>query len=240
MYARLRNELLRRIRQGEWEPGSKLPTHQELCRQYGVSRITVVKALKELEADAIVTGVQGAGTFVTDLHTSERLIDMTQLFRKTFSAEGAPSRRLISIEEGTSVEWELEPFFPPEDELVRVTRVRFNDGKPVIFMQAYILREVVPPTADLKKLEDLLMHDFLKELCGLSLSRTRVYIGASQLNDEQARLLERHAGEPSLQITRVSYSLGTRPVTVSVNAHPGGPFAYYFDYDLEPPTGAQE
>jgi len=240
MYARLRNELLRRIRGGEWAPGSKLPTHQELCRQYGVSRITVVKALKELEADATVTGVQGAGTFVNDPHASKRLIDVTQLFRKTFSSPDSPSRRLVSIEHGSSAEWELESFFAPEDELVRVTRVRFDNGKPVIYMEAYILREVVPPTADLAKLEEMLLHDFLSELCGLSLSRTRVYIGASQLTEEQARLLNRGVGEPSLQITRVSYGLGTRPVTVSVNAHPGGQYAYYFDYDLGSSSGRQE
>jgi len=53
-----------RIRRGEFEHGAKLPTEVELCKTYGVSRITIRRTLRELAHDNLVSAQQGVGTFV--------------------------------------------------------------------------------------------------------------------------------------------------------------------------------
>ena len=53
-----------RIRSGELKEGDRLPSENELCRQFGLSRQTVRHALEILEAQHVVVKVQGSGTYV--------------------------------------------------------------------------------------------------------------------------------------------------------------------------------
>jgi DNA-binding LacI/PurR family transcriptional regulator len=65
-YYQIYNSLLDRIQSGEFMSGVAMPTERELGEDYGVSRITVVKALDMLERDGHVVRQQGRGTFVAD------------------------------------------------------------------------------------------------------------------------------------------------------------------------------
>lgn len=58
------NELLTKIEDGSLSEGTRLPTEVELCRQYGVSRITAMRAVKDLQNAGLVRRVAGRGSFV--------------------------------------------------------------------------------------------------------------------------------------------------------------------------------
>jgi len=55
---------------GVWEPGSKIPSENDLRRQFGVSRISVREAIHKLAALEIVETRQGEGTFVKKITSS--------------------------------------------------------------------------------------------------------------------------------------------------------------------------
>ena len=59
------SSLLERIQRGEFKPGSFLPAERQLTEDYGVSRITVIKALNELSREHHIKRQQGRGTVVT-------------------------------------------------------------------------------------------------------------------------------------------------------------------------------
>lgn len=63
-YAQLVDALRREIEEGALPPGSKLPTHQQLASQYGVSVGTVKRALGELHGADLIVSRQGQGAFV--------------------------------------------------------------------------------------------------------------------------------------------------------------------------------
>ena len=56
------------ISSGAWKPGNPVPSEAVLMKQFGVSRMTVNRALRELTAEGMVTRVQGVGSFVAELH----------------------------------------------------------------------------------------------------------------------------------------------------------------------------
>ncbi|MFC4949999.1 GntR family transcriptional regulator [Pseudonocardia sp. GCM10023141] len=64
VYRQVESELLRRIREGELAPGSRLPTEPELAAEWGVNRLTIRQAIGELARAGHLTVRQGAGTFV--------------------------------------------------------------------------------------------------------------------------------------------------------------------------------
>src|ERR1700727_1658871 len=63
-YAQVVAEIKRRIEQGEYEPGSLLPSEHQLVSDFGVSRPTIVKALSALRQDGWIDTQQGRGSFV--------------------------------------------------------------------------------------------------------------------------------------------------------------------------------
>lgn len=65
-YIQLKEQIRRRIIQGNWTAGTKLPTEREMAERLAVSRNTVSQAYKELESEGILSSAQGRGTFVAD------------------------------------------------------------------------------------------------------------------------------------------------------------------------------
>jgi GntR family histidine utilization transcriptional repressor len=67
-YARVRQALRAELDQGRFPPGARMPSEAELVARFGVSRMTVNRALRELQAAGLVERVQGVGTFAARLH----------------------------------------------------------------------------------------------------------------------------------------------------------------------------
>lgn len=65
-YIQLKEQIRRRITQGIWPAGTKLPPERELAVSLAVSRNTVSQAYKELESEGILCSARGKGTFVED------------------------------------------------------------------------------------------------------------------------------------------------------------------------------
>jgi multiple sugar transport system substrate-binding protein len=70
LYYQLKQMIKRKIESGEFKPGDRLPTEQELCEMFGISRTPVRQALTELTYEGILYRRPGLGTFVSDFSLS--------------------------------------------------------------------------------------------------------------------------------------------------------------------------
>lgn len=66
LYIRVSRSLRGRIGDGDWSPGTRLPTFTELAEEYEVAVVTVRQAVALLVADGLVTSARGRGTFVSE------------------------------------------------------------------------------------------------------------------------------------------------------------------------------
>ncbi len=80
LHEQVRQDLLDRILAGEYKHGDRLPPEDELCQYYGVSRITVRRAVSELAAQFIVVRRRGIGTEVTFKSSSRRVFRLSGFF----------------------------------------------------------------------------------------------------------------------------------------------------------------
>ena len=80
LHEQVRQDLLDRILAGEYKYGDRLPPEDELCEYYGVSRITVRRAVSELAAQFIVVRRRGIGTEVTFKSSSRRVFRLSGFF----------------------------------------------------------------------------------------------------------------------------------------------------------------
>ncbi|MDZ4370843.1 MAG: histidine utilization repressor [Phenylobacterium sp.] len=64
LYEKVKEEILSRIASGEWPHGARLPSEHELVERFGISRMTVHRALRELSDKGVIERFQGVGSFV--------------------------------------------------------------------------------------------------------------------------------------------------------------------------------
>ena len=64
LYGQVKQVLLEQIRNNSFPPSQPLPTEKELEKSFGVSRITIRRAITELVKDGYLTRVAGKGTFI--------------------------------------------------------------------------------------------------------------------------------------------------------------------------------
>ena len=86
-YSRVKHYLKTELRQGRWPPGALMPSESALVAQFGVSRMTVSRALRELQAEGLVDRVQGVGSFAAQLHRVSSTLTIRDL-REEIEARG--------------------------------------------------------------------------------------------------------------------------------------------------------
>lgn len=79
LYEVVKSRILEKIRSGELPPSSKVPSEHELVKEFGVSRMTANRALKELTAEGLLTRVAGVGTFVVQAQTTGHLLEVRNI-----------------------------------------------------------------------------------------------------------------------------------------------------------------
>jgi DNA-binding GntR family transcriptional regulator len=229
-YARVAAHLRDAMQRGTYAAGALLPTQHELARDFGVSRITIVRALQELEAQGLVDRRQGVGTFVARRDSRLVLTNASQLYKQTFPDDGHPHHALLSVTEledptefGHGVMADAGPCW-------HVVRLRQRGGRTLSFEETLVPRDVVPEGVRPHRLEHVLVHDFLTRDCAVVLESTRVHVAATTLDPDRAAALERPAFEPGLLITRVNLAVGGRPVSFSLNVLPADVSEYFFEF----------
>lgn len=92
-------EVKARILRGQWPVGTRLPTEQELCQEFGVSRSPLREALKVLEAAGLVTIRHGEGMFVSELPEAfARKSDFLTLREGVTALHVLDVRRILELE----------------------------------------------------------------------------------------------------------------------------------------------
>ena len=97
LYLQLKELLRGYIMDGTYAPHSKLPSENELIKQYKVSRITVRQALRDLQKEGLIFSIQGKGSFVTK---PKAIQDLTRLqgFGEAMSRHGLETySKVLSI-----------------------------------------------------------------------------------------------------------------------------------------------
>jgi GntR family histidine utilization transcriptional repressor len=79
IFQRIKDYLLGEIAAGTWKEGEVVPSEQALVRQFGVSRMTVNRAVRELTAEQVLTRRQGSGTFVAPKKYQATLVEIKSI-----------------------------------------------------------------------------------------------------------------------------------------------------------------
>ena len=125
LYIQVKEAVQSEIKSGVWKTGDKLPTERELSERLKVSRNTVSQAYQELEAEGVLTSVQGRGTFVCDRDDAVRIEHRKELLLKIID---------VAMEEGLQLGFTLDEFVELTDVRAR-QKLEFLSQVRVMFIE---------------------------------------------------------------------------------------------------------
>jgi GntR family transcriptional regulator len=185
-------------------PGDILPSERQLCLDYGVSRITVRKAIEKTVADGLLVSVPGKGTFVAARTARSRL--HLASFSEEMSRMGLePSTKVLTLVREVPPARTAEALaLPAGGEAFRVRRLRLADGLQISVDDGWYPAHLFPGLDELDLTQSL--YKAMTETYGRRIDRAEQTVRAGEPDQEMAQLLGMNGRRPVLVADRVSYS----------------------------------
>lgn len=204
-YEQVKRDLKSKISNGFYQNGDQLPTNMQLCEMYQVSRITVNRALMELEADGCIEKVQGKGCFVRLTEINQNISQFYSFTEELVKMGYVPSSIFVSLKlEKASEEIAKALDLDVDDKVYVITRLRLADEMIVAYDRSAIPMKLIPDF-DKHMLTGGSLYKALEENYQIKPNHSEETIEAISINAEDAEKMRLKSGSPVLLIKRVSY-----------------------------------
>ena len=241
-YQAIAADIQRSIEAGALKPNAKLPTVVELCEAYGVSKITIKRAIDLLTDKGLISSRRGSGTYVkntTELfeQTGIERIDGTAdvnddyfAFSQSDRAAGFTKEHEGEGKKVSSVVYDFSIVNPPaniarhlniqpDDFAYYHCRARCLDGEPMVIEYTYMPLELIP---GLKRSQLYVsVYDYLQNTLGLKISSFHRILRAVPATEEEAERLDTKPCVPMLEIAQVGFLDDGTPFEYSISRYEG-------------------
>lgn len=213
----IRDEITRRIGEGNWAPGSLIPGEEMLAQEFGAARATVNRALQELARRGMIERKRKVGTRVA-LNPLREARFVIPVVRDEIAARGeAYGYRLVSravaaagLREAALLDIE------PGAEIMHLKCLHFADGRPYEF-EDRLINLVAAPAARKESFEAAGPNEWLVN--NVPFSRGEYAFMAAAANEEEARMLGVEPASPVFVGERRTWLL-RQQITFVRRAHP--------------------
>ncbi len=217
-YVIIKAALRERIAQGGWQPGVRLPSERELVQTFGCARMTVHRALRELEEEGLIERRQGSGSYVAELHPISNLLQVRDIHDEIFERGHVHTTHVCLVaREKADARTSAAMRLPRAAAIYHVQLVHLENGVPIQLEDRHVNPTLAP---------DLMARDFTQVTPSFvlfehaPLTEAEQVIEAVLATPEQARLLEVSQGSALLMVSRRTVSQGA-VASVARLYHPG-------------------
>ena len=218
----------KKIEHGVYKPNDQLPFEAEMCETYGVSRITIKKAMDLLVMKGLVVKRRGSGTFVkniTVMPNEEQLFSTSNQFSGFSHTEGHKNveskiHEFQIINPSVDVAQRLK--ISEEDFVYYIERTRYSEGVPNVIEYTYMPIDVIP---GLKR--DVLeksIYQYISDDLGLKIKSAHRIARATLPTKDEEKLLEVNHCFPILEVEQVAFLDDGRIFEYSKSRHRGDKF----------------
>jgi GntR family transcriptional regulator len=210
LYLQLTRIVLQEINSGRWQPGQRIPTEEELCREYDVSKITVRQAILNLASEGYLLKVQGKGTFVTGVLPEGCLAMRTRVTDEMFGKE-VKLRKEILYKGKRTPPPDASAYLRTTNETYLIISKRVANGKPVYVEESFVPCELVPGIEEVDFSRHAL-YAVLQEMGLKKIFKIVQTVEISPVQGENAKRLDVPSGVPVLVVHRLLLSSDNIPV----------------------------
>ena len=232
LYVQIKNYIREKIETGELKKGDKIPSEKLLCEKFNVSKITVIRALRDLVNEGIIFRKQGKGSFVKEPDYKEDLNKLAN-FKNIHTLPHSKAEHKI-------LEWHI--IKPPkeirnrmklnkEDKVLEIVRLRFFKGETVAFERTYIPDNLIPSMEEKRELfKKKFVYDIFKTNPQISPESSQIFIKAILTDEFYAKIFNIAVGNPLLLWDRTTFSKDKKVIEFSIFCARGDKCKHYIEF----------
>ncbi len=231
LYDQIERNLKDLILRGDLESGQMIPPESELATLYGVSRLTVRRALEELVRQNWLSRRQGVGTFVQQPFRATITASKLSFTEQMRAIGRQPSSRLLDKR--------LTPAPPqiahklkvaPGEALIELSRLRLADEIPILYEVAYLPHQRFPGLEELEWGPYDSLYRILHQRFGVTITVLEHTIKPALLTSREAAYFSTEAGLPALISEIVAFMDNGVAVEYSWSMSNGDKGEFYFQF----------
>lgn len=221
LYSQLKTILIEKIESGAYKENTKIPSEQELCERYNISRPTVRQAISELTSSGYLYKKKGRGTYVSGQKVKLDIKNYTGFTDSILDGQNIENRNIISSKIIGLTNDNLREVFNATKsisrkiELAEIMYTIITSGEVVSFSVSYIPLPLFPNIIDdvnLKKLP----HDILKGRYPLIPTKARGSLEIIFADDFDSQFLHIQTGQPLMKIENILISKNSQVVEYNI------------------------
>jgi DNA-binding GntR family transcriptional regulator len=212
-YAQLAQILRRRISNGTYSPGSRLPSEAEIGRNFKVSGLTVRQAVRALVDEGLVERIQGSGTFVKRLDVATSHFGLDTLRDILADRENLEVRILKATVEKAHGRPQEALGLAIHDPVVVVERLIFHEQEPFILQIGYAVFDPESPIVE-NMLDTEVLTGLLLFNGSSSFMKGELWLLPCSVNESEAEFLNLKVGDSAFRLEHVFYDFADRPAAV--------------------------
>jgi len=140
LYEQLIDSIKKKIIEGDYQVGDKIMSERAMSEMYGINRLTVRKAIKNLQNEGFLRAIHGKGTFVNKIPEVQDKVELgngeVSLSMSIRNGGLNPSRIVLSLKKIDAF-GDLKEYFPNSPQVYELIRLSFINGKPYAIQECY-------------------------------------------------------------------------------------------------------
>jgi GntR family transcriptional regulator len=230
LYLQLQSIIKKKIESGEWPIGSQIPTEEDLCNTFNVSRATVRTAVLELVRQGFLKRQQGKGTFIYKNVISDGLAMLTNFKELMFEEGLALSTQVLARTVMMPIDdLDARLNISPDKHIIYIKRLHSVEGEPVLLQESYIPYHLCPLL-----LEDNIEHhplfDIFEKNYGIKITKVDNHIDITRLTLNESLAIGLTEGAAAILLTQDFYS-GDTLIMYSRSVKRSDRFQFFIDLE---------
>ena len=206
LYLKVKRHILDNIGSGKWAISTRVPSENDIVKEFGVSRMTANRALRELRDAGVLVRIAGVGSFVADRQAHAHPLEIRSIADEIRERGHVHRADIISLERTRAVAELAEEFgIAPRGELYCSVIVHFENDRPVQLEDRYVLPTLAPDYLQVD-FSRTTPYDYLIKVAPLE--EAEHVLRAVMPDDRTRKLLAMKRDEPCLLMIRRTWSAG--------------------------------
>jgi GntR family transcriptional regulator len=210
LYIQLARIFLDNVLTERWKLSQKIPTEQQLCSLYDVSKITVRQAINYLASDGYLMKIQGKGTFVTSVQPVLGLSMRTRFSEEMFGEEVTDKKEIL-YKGVLDPPAEIREYLRTIESIFHLRSKRTVNGEPAYLDDSFVPCHMLPGVERID-FSDTSLFSLLQEQAIKKIFKVIQTVEVVEVCGESATDLDLKAGIPALAVHRLLLSSDNTPV----------------------------
>jgi DNA-binding GntR family transcriptional regulator len=212
VYNQLAALLHQQILDGRFNPGEKLPSEMKLVDAYGVSPMTVRRAINLLAAQDVITTIRGKGSFVKAVSIEDAAFYLRDM-KSFFSADQDTTVKVIAARFVPADERMARKLkTQPGSKVIYIRRLIYVGEKPVFYHRGYLVSDPTRPVVE-AELEVTELRGVFQGSGNQLIKSGDIYLEATTLDDEEISLLQLAQWTPGMMLEHIFYDFNDQPLS---------------------------